>query len=283
MPTEYGDFKKWLIENHRRDVIEELQRAYPTKGDKVFLLWSEFERSLGEYDINTVINWRWENLYLTEVSLGNQLFNNNLIDTQLPDIINESFTKWISSIPIPTRPAYDFITSKATYLTFNYTDTLEQLYHVPEHQILHIHGRASRREKLIVGHNQMIDPSEYWDDKLDVRENNERMQRLMDMNDLCKPVYEIMSRNEAFFQGLYTVHDVHIIGHSCDEIDYPYFHKVKDSVSKDVKWHFNPHQEKDAKNMVRLIDSIGISYEQTTGINATVYMNNHTAANHKAR
>lgn len=283
MPTGYGDFKKWLIANHRRDVIEELQSAYPTKGDKDFLLWSEFEHALGEYDINTVINWSWENLFLTEVSLGNQLFNNNLIDTQLPDIINEAFTKWMSSIPMPSRPAYDFISSNASYLTFNYTDTLERLYHIPEQQVLHIHGRASKREKLIVGHNQMIDPSEYWDDKLDVRENNERMQRLMDMNDLCKPVYEIMSRNEDFFQGLYTVHDVHIIGHSCDEIDYPYFEKVKESVSKDVKWHFNPHQEKDAKNMVRLIDSIGINYEQTTGINATVYMINHTADKSKAR
>lgn len=266
MPTGYGDFKKWLVANHRKDVIEELQSAYPRKGDKDFLLWSEFEHALGEYDINTVINWSWENLFLSEVSLGNQLFNNNLIDTQLPDIINEAFTKWMRSIPMPTRPAFDFISSNAIYLTFNYTDTLEQLYHVPEQQILHIHGMASRREKLIVGHNRMIDPSVYWDDKLDVRENNERMQRLTDMNDLCKPVYEIIERNDDFFQGLCAVQDIHILGHSCDEIDYPYFEKVKESVSKGAKWHFNPYRKKDENNMAQLIDFVGIDYEQTTGI-----------------
>ena len=234
MPTEYVDFRRWLLKNNRFDVIQELQSAYPTKIKDDYLLWSEFEKALGEYDIDTVINWSLESLFLTEISLGNQLFNNSFIDTQLPDIIDEAFTKWVRSILIATVKTYDNLPQDALYLTFNYTDTLEQLYHIPEQQILHIHGRAIKGDKLIVGHNRQINPADYWDDNIEMRKNNERMQRLTDMNTLCKPVFELIERNKCFFEGLVNIKDIHIIGHSCEIVDYPYFRKVKESVPTDA-------------------------------------------------
>ena len=258
MPTGYGDFRRWLLQNNRFDFIYELQSAYPARIKGDYLLWSQFEKALGEYDLDTVINWSWENLYLTVDSLGNQLFNNSFIDTQLPDIIDEAFTKWVRSIKMPTAKAYDCIGQEALYLTFNYTDTLEGLYQVPEQQVLHIHGRASRGEKLIVGHNREINPGDYWGDGIDMRENNERMQRLTDMNTLCKPVYEIIERNEWFFKRLNSVKDIHIIGHSCETVDYPYFRKVKESVNTDALWHFNPHNDDDKVREKKLIEEIGI-------------------------
>lgn len=147
MPTGYRDFRRWLVENNRFDVIQELQSAYPAKIEDDYLLWSQFERTLGEYDLDTVINWSWENLYLTVDSLGNQLFSNSFIDTQLPDIIDEAFSKWVRSIKIAAKGVYNEIPFDAIYLTFNYTDNLEQLYHIPEQQVLHIHGRASKGDK----------------------------------------------------------------------------------------------------------------------------------------
>lgn len=262
MPTEYKDFRRWLVENNRFDVIQELQSAYPAKIEDDYLLWSQFEKALGEYDLDTVINWSWENLYLTENSLGNQLYNNSFIDTQLPDIINEAFSKWVSSIKIATKRAYDEIALGAVYLTFNYTDTLEQLYHIPEQQVLHIHGRASKGEKLIVGHNREIDPADYWDDNIDMRENNERMQRLMDMNTLCKPVNNIIERNEWFFKLLEPTKDIHIIGHSCEAVDYPYFRKIKESVARDTKWCFYPFTDEDKVRVKRLISEIAVTNYQ---------------------
>ena len=258
MATGYGDFRKWLVENSRFDVIYELQSAYPAKIKDDYLLWSEFERALGEYDLDTIINWSWENLYLTEDSVGNMLYNKGLIDTQLPDIISEAFTKWVCGIQIPTNKVFDNISGSSLFLTFNYTDTLELLYQVPERHVLHIHGRASKGEKLIVGHNRMIDPVEYWDDSIDMRENNERMQRLTDMNDLCKPVYEIMEQNNWFFKGLGFIKDIHVIGHSCGEIDYPYFRKIKETVPDVVIWHFNPFTPDDRIRISRLVSEIGI-------------------------
>lgn len=268
MATNYSDFKKWLIENNRIDVIQELQTAFPAKKEKHFLLWSEFERALGLYDIDKVINWSWEDLYLTEFSIGGQMFMapDFFLNVQLPDILSDAFTKWVHSIPMANIPIDLALDKDAYYLTFNYTDTLEMLYGIQERRILHIHGRASRNDKLIVGHNREINPCEYWDDNLDVRENNERMQRLLDMNNLCKPYYKIIERNSIFFQNLNHIKDIHIIGHSCAEVDFPYFQKIKKSVDCKAIWHFTPYTEKDKHQMQRLMEMIQIEYKQTTGI-----------------
>lgn len=271
MPTGYGDFRQWLIDNNRIDVIQELQSAYPKKINDKYLLWSEFEKALGEYDLETVINWSMESLCLTECYVGGQTIYapDFILNTRLPDIINDVFSRWISSVPIATTKADYNIVQDALYLSFNYTDTLEQLYQVPESNVMHIHGRASKGEKLIVGHNRMINPAEYRDDKLDFRENNERMQRLTDMNKLCKPVDDIIERNENFFKKLSGITDIHVIGHSCEKLDYPYFKKTMDSVSEDVKWLFCPYKEnieKDLKRMKLLIKEIGINPSNTTGV-----------------
>ena len=259
MPTLYGDFRRWLIENKRIDVIQELQSAFPARIKEDYLLWCDFEKALGEYDLEAVLNWSLESLYLTDYSLGNQFFNNGLIDTQLPDIIDEAFTNWVRSIPMPAKTKYENLGKDSLYLTFNYTDTLERLYSIPEQQVLHIHGRASKGERLIVGHDRTIGPADYWDETLDVRENNERMQRLMDMNALCKPFSDIIQRNASFFRKLNTIEDIYVIGHSCCAIDYPYFIKVKASVPKGVKWHFNPFDEATEIRVAELKKRIGIA------------------------
>lgn len=268
MPTRYGDFKRWLIENGRIDVIHELESAFPVQKDNEFLLWSDFEKALGLYDINKVVNWSWDDLYLTEFSIGGQIFGapDFFLNTQIPDILNEAFTKWSHSIPLATTPKDFHLEKDAYYLTFNYTDTLEVLYGIPQNHILHIHGQASRNDKLIVGHNRLINPADYWDYNLDMRENNERMQRLTDMNDLRKPYYEILEHNNLFFMDLNHVRDIHIIGHSCAEVDYPYLQKIKESVDIGAIWHFTPYSNEDRYRINKLIHKMGIKLELTTGI-----------------
>ena len=132
------------------------------------------------------------------------------------------------------------------------------MYRIPESQILHIHGRISVNDALVVGHNRSLDPSEYWDDHLDVRENNERMQRLVDMNDLRKPSLELIKQNETFFRMLNTVQTVTVLGHSCASIDYPYFRKVKMSIRDDAEWYFNPFSDEDVIRINALKKEVGV-------------------------
>ena len=39
MPTGYGDFRRWLLQNNRFDFIHELQSAYPARIKDDYLLW----------------------------------------------------------------------------------------------------------------------------------------------------------------------------------------------------------------------------------------------------
>lgn len=268
MSTKYSDFKRWLFDNGRIDVIQELQKAFPAQNGDAYILWSDFEKALGLYDINVVLNWSWEDLYLTEISIGGQVFGapNFLLNTRLPDILSEAFAEWACSIPIPNSPKDYALDRCAYFLSFNYTDTLEVLYGIPEESITHIHGRASLKEKLVVGHNRETDPGDYWDNSLDMRENNERMQRLMDMNELRKPYWEILERNRFFFQKLGGIRDVFVLGHSCAEVDVPYFRKVKESVDSEAIWHFSPYGEEDRLRIINLMKMISIDYLHAVGV-----------------
>lgn len=259
MTTRYSDFREWLVENGRIDVIEELQSAYPARMGGDFLLWSDFELALGQYDIEKVINWSWEDLFLTQYSIGGQRFDspNFFMETQLNHIISSAFSAWAKQIQLADKAVCQ-LPVDALYVTFNYTDTLETLYHIPAGQVLHIHGRASVNEDLIVGHNRQITPSDYWDEGIDMRENNERMQRLCDMNDLCKPFDRIIESNEPFFHRMTDVKDIYVKGHSCGEIDYPYFKKIRTSVSKDAQWHFCPYTHEDELRIKKLKEELRI-------------------------
>ena len=143
MATRYSDFKQWLIENGRIDVIHELESAFPVQKDNEFLLWSDFEKALGLYDINKVVNWSWDDLFLTQFSIGGQRFDSPkfFLETQLNHIINSAFSAWAKNIQLADKAVCQ-LPADALYVTFNYTDTLEVLYHIPAGQVLHIHNSS---------------------------------------------------------------------------------------------------------------------------------------------
>ena len=69
MKTRYSDFKKWLIMNGRFDIIEEFQSVFKSKQDNEYLLWMDFEKAIGEYDIDVAQSWSCQNLYVIECFL----------------------------------------------------------------------------------------------------------------------------------------------------------------------------------------------------------------------
>lgn len=268
--TKYSDFKIWLFVNGHANVILELQSAFPSQEKNGnYLLWSDFEKALGLFDFDKVINWGFEDLLITaECSIDGQIlrFPQKCINTQLPDIVSEAFAQWVRSIPINHAPITYNLKKDAYYLTFNYTDTLEKLYTIQDRQILHIHGRASSGNMLIVGHNREINLSNYWNNNLSMRENNERTQKLADINEMRKPCADIIEQNNLFFQRLTNVNEVYIKGHSCSEIDYPYLQKVKSIVSSKAVWHFAPFSEEDTQRMQKLTKALNINNKQIIGL-----------------
>ena len=60
------------------------------------------------------------------------------------------FAKWAKSIEISHHKVIS-LNPNSIFLTFNYTDTLEELYAIPENQILHIHGLTSIEKPYYCG------------------------------------------------------------------------------------------------------------------------------------
>lgn len=136
MKSSYKDFHQWLIDNSRIDYIAELQKIFPMSKDGNYILWSDFEEALGECDIETVAQWSLEDLYITENSISNYVFGSpKLIDTLISEIVLNGFAEWAQSIEISRHKAIS-LNPSSIFLTFNYTDTLEELYAVPENRII---------------------------------------------------------------------------------------------------------------------------------------------------
>lgn len=156
MKTKYQDFYNWLLIPERLYVIEELQSVYSVEEDGEFLLWSNFEDALGKYDINVASEWSFENLNIAEISIGNQKVScpSLFLETQLDDIVNDVFTKWVGQILLSIERKLE-LPQDALYFTFNYTDTLEKLYNISQNSVLNIHGRLNNGDHLIIGHNNL--------------------------------------------------------------------------------------------------------------------------------
>ena len=243
--SSYNDFLNWLIANYRFDIIVELQRICPISENGKYLLWSNFEKALENIEIKEVIEWDWENLLFAETTMGNFLIGNTqpFLDTQISEVIINAFTPWIRSIAIESEQLVKF-ENASIFLTFNYTNTLEKVYNIPESKILHIHGRASTDANLIVGHRNYVDPSQHMRFETDFREDNHRIDNICDYNKLYKPIEEIIDKNQTFFEKLSKVKSIVVMGHSCDKIDQLYFKKVSESVCKDANWTFFWHNDK---------------------------------------
>lgn len=111
--------------------------------------------------------------------------------------------------------------SDATFLNFNYTKTLEDLYRIPEEQVFHLHGVIGG-EKFIFGHGFDDEVSDF--NPLDVGAYLEEV-----VIKLKKPVDNVLSNNNELFERLSSVKEIYFIGFGIrDEngVDAPYFKEI---------------------------------------------------------
>lgn len=150
---------------------------------------------------------------------------------QLPDVLRS----WIESVDIVKPQAYipHLLNKNDLYLSFNYTNTLEQVYSIPSKNILHIHGNvANYNETLIMGHRSLL--------QMQCAERDYN-RAVSEFADCASAVYEcvlkflektfkytddIIADHIDFFSRLDDVHEIMIIGSSLSSIDRPYFEYI---------------------------------------------------------
>jgi len=291
MACKYADFMSFLLKN-RKDVVEIMARFYDIRANSE--LWSDFETNLESgIDWDNMTNIIFDNVpdiasddFRDRDWYNAQLFMEQECDALL-NTIRSGFEDWINSIPYPEN-IHDnkyVLDSDALYLTFNYTETLEDIYNIPSSRILHIHNKVG--EQLIFGHGKNSDDfnvqqtlygeEDYFIERDETGEiisspvGHEQFaeQSVVEFyNKMRKPVEEIIASNYDFFNRLFEIDEIIVIGHSYNAIDYPYFHEISESINTDVvRWYLHYFNDEDYEKAKHLMTELGISDKLVSYIN----------------
>jgi len=286
--TRYYDFATYLKINDRslHDLLEQYIE-YPKDNNDI---WARFEENLAKLNIEYIIadnedllpdflsdDYRDRDKYVFPDSM------NEVLDA-LTDKLFELFANFIIDVELP-ESAKDLklnIDSNALFLTFNYTNTLEELYKINPERILHIHKDVeSCYSDIILGHgvnpNLLKSTEEKLPDTLTEEEMNELVQIQIDREStpigegriILENYYEltfkntdqIINENLDFFENLSDVEEILVLGHSLSGIDKPYFEKLFSEVSPKAKWIVSYYNHAEKESHIATLTEIGIRKE----------------------
>lgn len=251
IPSRYSDFGRYV--EQKDPTVHRLIREYLFV-DKDF--WNEFEDRLASFDSDAVIDYA-ENFLVSygaddwsDADHHNFEYEIEQIVEGIATKLRKHFADWVRGLPIPvadTSPILRCVDQYALFLSFNYTPTLQSLYNVPEHNVLHIHGCSrNTNDEIVLGHGweqqneEML--SRHVDESTDTRVAGGY--RLIDdyFAATFKPTIKTIERHKLFFASLRNVSEVWVLGHSLSEVDISYFDEVLAHINPSTSWtisHYN--------------------------------------------
>lgn len=165
--SRYSDFKDyaWKHCGQRGYHLGVLEKSYPqVNNEGELILWSELEYALGEPDISAIQAEATEDIEYEE---GHEIrYQPQMEDaagfliSDMFETFHELFEEWVNAISLDEAESINCLQHfdpHGLFLSFNYTETLELMYHIHRCQINYIHGRRNMRDVLIVGHCNDID------------------------------------------------------------------------------------------------------------------------------
>ena len=238
--SKYKHFCCWLNLNDHEDFVEDIEHIFPKLDGNQISLWSNFEEVLQSYNLDDLYSTlHTENHDHWEPETWRKTAQKMEITTrQMRPLMRE----WAKQIEINNVNPNLELSKKSLYLTFNYTNLLEETYQIPSDRICHIHGSVDDDE-VIVGHVRWQKPEDY-NAQSDEKEIVCR-EFLKVLNKLNKGTDEQIGKHETFFNLLKNVTHVVVLGHSMGDIDRVYFREVLNRVQKGCHWHFGKHSTND--------------------------------------
>lgn len=280
LPTRFDlDFKN-IAESFEQN--ENFWALYQTeKAD----IWSDFENCLGTPDFNSLeeIFEGYEPDYLSDHESDRDAIITQVdLNTNLAEELY-AFAKQAETAINTTSPRSkycDLFMPDDLFINFNYTHTLEILYHIHPKKVLHIHGEVGK-DNLILGYPEgEYNPEKYYYDvrgkgtgpyaNLYFEEYIERAAENDSIDYYTYTAYTNLAQKVRSFEKKYQIDDlkefiagvnieeIFVIGHSC-AIDFPYFNILNNSYPN-VQWNFHPYDENTKKCIIKMIRSVGIKY-----------------------
>lgn len=265
METSYSDFCRY-IKASNSEVYDFLEGYFNMETDKNNL-WCQFERDLGTFDYGLFFSdndntepmaedFRPSFIYGLEDDLRWQGEN-------LSENIRKAFRNWLLETDIPENGFTPLNLDKdALFLSFNYTDTLPQLYGVQTKNIFYVHGSVESYGSLIFGHNKKLDPEpdfdEYGEPTRTPYTDAETASKII-FNEFYKDTDAVIKENNGFFDSLKDVDEVIVLGHSINDIDLPYYSYLAQKVKADATWKISWYNDTEKTNMEQPLIRAGIN------------------------
>lgn len=259
--SRYRDFERWVEAKGNDRLIGMMDVFFSNE----HYLWADVETALGEYREEEILDYCKPD---EEIDYDHMMRSVAAIEDgpdwlfkPILDEFLENFTDWVDSIDISLARKQQHLDSQSRYLTFNYTETLEMVYGIPDSNILHIHGsRIVAGDSYIMGHNN-IKPDDLYDTLNGELyfEQDTKNKIIGWMNELHKDTSSIIRHKDSFFSSLSGITHIVVLGHSVNKVDWPYFDEVKKSVSPDARWMFHYHSSEDKERIEAYIVHSGIA------------------------
>ena len=245
LPTQYWRFKNYL-EATDREVFDWVE-SYIAIDEG----WAELELSLVDLDTENIVT-ELEGFLVSYSAedwsdAGHHDFQYEVekVATGLSVGLQQHFADWIRSIPMPDRDQVpQLLTSldeDAAYLTFNYTSTLTKLYDIAPENILHIHGEGEDGSSdLVLGHARAAADRSLLQDGVD-EDTDTRFAEAMGILDdyfekTFKPSAKIIEQQKPYFEGLKSITQVVVLGHSLSKVDEAYFLALVEALQASPRW-----------------------------------------------
>jgi hypothetical protein len=235
------------------------------------ILWSRFEEKIGHPNTMEMLNI--SSCVLDDLSLdGGNIGIRDTMDIYWKeqfgfiDNLQAYVKEWIEQIDTDSIKCQKkaLIGSQDYFLNFNYTDTLERIYHIKN--VLHIHGGVDSVSDIppIMGHCNIDEIRKHYQWAKEANEKYEEgevsIQKAIAryLEAIFKDTDTIITLHSDFFKKLQNVDHVIIIGWSAGDVDIPYLRKIKESINKGAKWTAYWYDSKTYSNLSAAFAVIGI-------------------------
>jgi hypothetical protein len=164
------------------ETYRELERYFGVDDE----FWWEFESRLADLDTDLLFDDAGQFLasYGAEdwSDAGHHDYQYELdrVVEAISKTLRRHFGEWVRQLVIPAPGSIAAkmlpLRRNARHLTFNYTDTLQRVYGIPEENVVHIHGAAMRiDEQLTLGHGWQRAPADSFNHGIDPLEADTRV------------------------------------------------------------------------------------------------------------
>ena len=248
--SRYENFKEYLVSQKKNSLLFFLETLFDNSGT----LWSDLENTLGKYDPETILDEcrpdediDFDHYMQSTAAVEDSPFS--ILEPTL-DELKAEFAKWVNSISLDgVEQKFINLSPSSLYLTFNYLETLEKIYHISGSNVFHIHGSRIDHSEYIFGHNNFRKNQYVDNDDIPNYEEEGRSNIMNIMNEFVKPYDQIVRRCPLFQINLQTIRKIVVVGHSLSESDWPYFRKIQKHIMPQVPWRISYHSRKNISSI----------------------------------